>query len=390
MAWIAAARPLTVARGGRYSPARSPRERAAGAQAMSRTLRNRLHELLGRNELRGKHLSEALEQVGREHGVEPFQACLGLVSGRPRSESEARQTLVAIETHRDTIAELLGRDPGFLVAAVDHLRDAEGSGGRRPAAAAAPGPGAAASGAPFEDRLEAELRRSERTGRPLVLALLAPREPVEDLSLEAVAAALERARRDVDHLTRLVPAGFGVILPAIDRVAGERAAARLVAVACRASGTGWCAGVAERGDAEPGLDGIASAAIRALRLAKAGGSAVRSVTRERRRHRRASGAALEARIEGTPPERQARVIDLSAGGLRLRAPAPLPEDPIRLELRGPAPRARTARVSGRVIRREAGPGGDAAVLLLDPACEGSEDLVALLAGLPMASREGSA
>ena len=69
---------------------------------------------------------------------------------------------------------------------------------------------------------------------------------------------------------------------------------------------------------------------------------------------------------------------------------PLSEDTIRLELRSAAPRARTARVSGRVIRREAGAEGDAAVLLLDPACDASPDLGALLAGLPVASREGSA
>ena len=353
---------------------------------MSRTLLNRIHDLLGRSELRGERLAEALVQAGREHGLEPFRACLGLVSQRPRSEGEARLTLSAIETHRGALEERLGRDPGFLVAAVDHLRDAEGAGGRRPAAAPT-GSRAAPGEAPFEERLEAEIRRSERTGRPLVLALLAPREPVEDLSVEAAAAALERARRDVDVLARLVPPGFGVILPSVACAAGERAAARLVQVASRASGTAWCAGVASRSDDEPGLEGLAAAALRALRLARAGDRPVGSVVPERRRQRRLSGAALLARLEG---DREASVVDVSARGLRLRTGAPLPDrSRVRVELRGPAPRAKSARLSGRVLRREPGPAGESAVLLFDEGCD-SPDLIALLAGLPLASREGSA
>src|SRR6185436_3433026 len=121
----------------RYSPVRPARRQIAGTRAMSRTLLNRIHDLLGRSELRGERLAEALEQAGREHGLEPFRACLGLVSLRPRSEGEARRALSAIEMHRGALEERLGRDPGFLVAAVDHLFDAEGTGGRRPAAAPA-------------------------------------------------------------------------------------------------------------------------------------------------------------------------------------------------------------------------------------------------------------
>jgi hypothetical protein len=353
---------------------------------MSRTLLNRIHDLLGRSELRGERLAEALEQAGHEHGLEPFRACLGLVSQRPRSEGEARLALSAIETHRGALEERLGRDPGFLVAAVDHLRDSEGTGGRRPVAAPS-GPRASPGDAPFEERLDAEIRRSERTGRPLVLALLAPRGPVEDLSVEAAAAALERARRDVDILARLVPPGFGVILPSVACDAGERAAARLVEVASRASGGEWCAGVAGRRDAEPGVEGLAAAALRALRLARAGDRAVRSVIPERRRQRRLSGAEIRARLEG---DREAEVVDVSARGVRLRPGAPLPAArPLSVELRGPAPRARGARVRGRVIRTQAGSEGESAVLLFDEGCD-SPDLVALLAGLPLASREGSA
>jgi hypothetical protein len=357
---------------------------------MSRTLLNRIHDLLGRSELRGERLAEALERAGREHGLSPFQACLGLVSGRPRTEPEAREAVRAIETHRGLLETRLGRDPGFLVAAVDHLGVREAAGGRRPAAPLSPGNLAPAE-APFEDRLEAELRRSERTGRPLVLALLAPRGPVEELSIEAAAAALQRARRDVDVVARLVPTGFGVIFPASRRPAGERAAARLRDVVARASGTEWCAGLAESDPAEPGLEGLAAAALRALRRAKSGEPSVRSAQPDRRRHRRASGADLRARIEAPLPARQADVVDLSASGLRLRGEPGLREgDDLAIELRAPAPRGGVARVRGRVLRREQGPGAESAVLLLDGAGDASPELAALLAGLPVLAREGSA
>jgi len=356
---------------------------------MSRTLLNRIHDLLGPSGLRGEHLAEALERAGRDHAAPVFRTCLGLVSGRPRSEAEARESLRAIETHRGLLEARLGRDPGFLVAAVDHLGVSEGVGGRRPAAAS--GGSLAPAEAPFEDRLEAELRRSERTGRPLVLALLAPRGPVEELSTEAAAAALKRARRDVDVVARLVPAGFGVILPSVGRAAGERAAARLREIAERASGVEWCVGLAESRSAEPGIDGLAVAALRALGLAKRGDRAIRVAQPERRRHRRASGTGLQARIEAPLPARPAGVVDLSASGLRLDGASGLREgDPVSIELRGPAPRGGTAKVHGRVLRQEPSAAGGSAVLLLDGAEDASPDLAALLAGLPMLSREGSA
>jgi hypothetical protein len=355
---------------------------------MSRTLLSRIHDLLGRPELRGESLAEALEQAGRDHGAPPFQACLGFVSGRPRTEAEAREAVRAIETHRGLLEARLGRDPGFLVAAVDHLGGREAAGGRRPSVA--PGAGLAPAEAPFEDRLEAELRRAERTGRSLVLALLAPRGPVEELSMEAAAAALQRARRDVDVVVRLVPCGFGVMFPSISRTAGERAASRLLEVAARASGTAWCVGLAESRPEEPGIENLAAAALRALRLARSGGRAVRAATPERRRHRRASGVDLRARIASPLPERPVEIVDVSASGVRLRGEAGLSEgDALSLELTGPAPRGGSAQVRGRILRREPGSGADTSVLLLD-GDEVSSDLVALLAGLPVLAKEGSA
>ena len=354
---------------------------------MSRTLHLKLRDLLDRSELRGPRLAEALEQVGREHGIEPFQACLGLVSVRRRSAAEARDALSDIEAHRGDLERLLGRDPGFLVAAVDHLRDAA-SWGRMPAAFPT-GTGAPYVEAPFEDRLEAELRRSARTGRPLVLAILAPRRPLADPAVVSAAAALERARRDVDVLVRLVPPAFALLLPAIARPSGERAVRRLIEVAARASGAEWCAGLCASGGAEAeGLEGLAGAALLALRLARREGG-VRAPVAERRLYRRAVRPPLEARVEesGTSAE----LLDLSVSGARVRTGGSLPGDrTVALRLRGPAPRAREARVQGRVIRREEDAGRETAVLLFDDAGQAAPDLVALLAGLPMLDREGRA
>ena len=354
---------------------------------MSRTLLFRLHELLDHSELRGPRLAEALEQVGREYGVEPFQACLGLVSARPRSAAEARHALGDIEAHRGQLESRLGRDPGFLVAAVDHLRDAEGAGWARwPAALPATGPVPNVE-APFEDRLEAEQRRAARTGRPLVLALIAPRRPLPESALQAAAAALERARRDVDVLARLVPPAFAFLLPATARPAGERAVERLIEVASRATGAPFCAGLAERcGDAEGGVEDLAAAALRALRLAREGERDVRVAAAERRRHRRAHRPPVEVRLENE--EAPVELLDLSIAGARVRTGTPLPRDRrVALRLRGPAPRAQQARLRGRVIRREPDPG--TSVLLFDDP-EAAPDLVALLAGLPLSEREGSA
>jgi len=355
---------------------------------MSRTLLFRLHDLLDRSGLRGPRLAEALEQVGREHGVEPFQACLELVSARRRSATEARDALSDIEAHRGDLEFRLGRDPGFLVAAVDHLRDAEGAGwGRIPAAVPADTRLAHAE-APFEDRLDAELRRSARTGRPLVLALLAPRDPLADAAVAAAAAALERARRDVDVLARLVPPAFALLLPSVDRAGGERAVERMLGVAARSSGAEWCAGLAGwSAGAEAGLEALAGAALRALRLARDGERGGRALAAERRRHRRAVKPALEARIDGSKDP--AELLDLSISGARLRTDGSLPADrEIALRLRGPAPRAREARLSGRVIRTD--PAHETAVLLFDDKEGVDPDLAALLAGLPTSAREGRA
>lgn len=356
---------------------------------MSRTLHLKLRDLLDRTELRGPRLAEALEQVGREHGIEPFQACLGLVSARPRSAAEARHALSDIEAHRGDLERLLGRDPGFLVAAVDHLRDAAGaSWGRMPAAFPA-GTRAPHVEAPFEDRLEAELRRSARTGRPLVLAILAPRRPLADPAVVSAAAALDRARRDVDVLVRLVPPAFALLLPAIDRPAGERAVRRLMEVAARASGAEWCAGLcASSGVEAEGVEALAGAALLALRLARREGG-VRGPVAERRLHRRAVRPPLEARIEDSGTS--AELLDLSVSGARVRGGGTLPGDrTVALRLRGPAPRAREARVQGRVIRREEDAGRETAVLLFEGPGEAAADLVALLAGLPVLDREGRA
>ena len=356
---------------------------------MSRTLLLKLRDLLDRSELRGPRLEEALEQIGREHGIEPFQACLGLVSARPRSAAEARHALSDIESHRGDLERRLGRDPGFLVAAVDHLRDAAGaSWGRMPAAFPA-GARAPHVDAPFEERLEAEVRRATRTGRPLVLAILAPRRPLAEPAMAAAAAALERARRDVDVLARLVPPAFALLLPAIARPAGERAVRRLIEVAARASGAAWCAGLSEGGVAgEERIEDLAGAVLRALRRARDEGDG-RGLAAERRRHRRAVRPPLEARVEGS--EAVAEILDLSLSGARIRTSGSVPADGnVALKLRGPAPRAREARLSARVIRREPDADRETSVLLFDDAEDAAPDLVALLAGLPLLDREGRA
>jgi PilZ domain-containing protein len=185
-----------------------------------------------------------------------------------------------------------------------------------------------------------------------------------------------------------VPPAFALLLPAVARPAGERAVRRLMDIAARASGVEWCAGLCASGAGAQAVEDLAGAALLALRRARRDGG-VSGPVAERRRHRRAVRPPVEARVEesGTSAE----LLDLSISGARVRSGEPLPGDrQVSLWIRGPAPRAREARVRGRVMRRGEDAGRETAVLIFDDAGEATPDLVALLAGLPMLDREGRA
>jgi GGDEF domain-containing protein len=337
---------------------------------MSRALRSAVSDLLGQPRLRGAELLAALEEAGRTHGAEPFEACLAMLTHRRRPAIEPRKVVAGIETHRSGLEQRLGRDPGFVVAAMDFLQ-----GTARTATADSRG---AESWDTFEERLEAELRRCRRSRRPLALLLLVPFGGPGCEALERAEAALREALRDSDFLGRLVPPAFAIALPENAAPAAGRAASRLARIAARAAGVSFRCGVSVARDGE----GEGGALLREAR------KAVELRSSERRRHRRSEALGVRARLVSGDSARDTRLLDVSAAGARV-ADDGLPEgSAVRLSLVGPAPRAEAATVPARVASRRSSPEGEEAILLFEDGDPAVAELAALLSGLPHGPREG--
>jgi hypothetical protein len=324
--------------------------------------------------LRGEAFADSIDALGGRLGIEPFRGCLLALVGLDRAEAAARSLLGAIEEHRGALEARLGRDPGLPVAALDLLHGLEGT-LREPVfhqahgVGGGPGPEEEAP-RPFlaiDEILFLEIRRAERFGRPLALALLAPDHPAggREASIASAANALRDACRDTDHAARIVPEGFVVILPGTPPEAALRAAERLRRALSTASGEPWSAGLAGCPDLPWDMTEVARAARRALRGAReAGGARALPFRLERRGHpRRRVGmerlAALLRRESGQSP---VELRDLSIGGARLRIEERLdPGDRVTLALAEPGARPLAVAVEGRVVRTEGPetPGGSA-------------------------------
>jgi PilZ domain-containing protein len=323
--------------------------------APARAVRTVLRDLLATPDLRGAALMEEIRAVGESLAVDPFRACLEFLAAGRAGEPEARQIVERIESHRADLESRLERDPGFAVAAADFLHATRPGtwGGGPDAGARAPAPND--TGRCLDDVLECELRRHQRTGRPLGLVLLSPLVPSDEPGWSGTMAALSEAARDIDRIARVLPDGVAVLLPCTAGDDAVRAAARLRAVAGRVTGTAWSAGVAAVPEGPEGAEALAAAARRALAEAVREGAAVRRAAPERRRHgRRPPSGDLRARIGAGERAAEAVVEDLSLGGILVRTPRPLvPGLRVALEIGAAPPRARRLSVDARVVRSEA-------------------------------------
>jgi GGDEF domain-containing protein len=304
-------------------------------------------------------LTAALAAIGRRHGAEAFRACLRDLARVDRPDSEASEILVAVEAHRAALAVRLGRDPGLCVAALDYLHDLEGL-VQEPAfrASDAPGPepgGALAPARPVDELLEHEVRRGERFGRPLSLAILAPdRLPGGGEAVMAAAAStLRELARDTDHVARIVPAGFALVLPCSGLDQARQAVARLRRALRGEAGVTWSAGLA--GCPEQPWDAavLARRARAALRQAQgAGGDAIETYREERRSHpRRAPDGRVIARLDDDRTGTAIVLRDLSLGGALIEARRRLePGTTLVLALRETSARPREVAIPARVVR----------------------------------------
>lgn len=363
---------------------------------MSRTVRDAFRDILGDPSLSGSALTTALESAGTLHGVEPFSACLQVLSAAPRDEAEARRTIAAIESHREALATSLGRDPGLAVAAADYLQVMEGQAWRtslrlsRSAQASDPRESA------LDEMLATEQRRCERLARPMSLVLLAPDGGgLDDQAARAAGAALRDAARGVDRAVRLLPLGFAVVLPCTPGTEAARAAARLRVVAERATGVSWSAGVASWPGPTPGPDAMAAAARAALRLARRrGGGTVCQGDGDRRRTRRLKvGSHLSGSVQANGRALRAGLHDLSLSGALVRVEEEVPNGTrVVLTVSESAPRARVAAIAGRVVRtvrHAADPTGPSwrAAVAFDPGADAQHRVADLMATLPLLSAE---
>jgi len=313
--------------------------------------------------MRAARLMGAIGDLGAVSGVEPYRACLRALVPVDRSDGAARILLEEIEAHRARLETSLARDPGLSVAALDYLHDLEGTLGDPVfREQAVPQPEAAPAGsdlvsASLDEVLALEMRRSERFGHPMALALLAPDAGGvgEDL-LSAASEALRKAIRDTDHAARLLPDGFALVLPCAGEEEAVKTADRHRPGLSAATGVTWSCGVASCPDRPWEPRALAGAARRALDSAReAGGNAVRPYRAERREHpRRSVGPSIAAVLRAEGPDLPVQVLDLSIGGSLLLTSRRIdPGSRILLAIREASARPREVVLSSRVVRSEA-------------------------------------
>ena len=344
---------------------------------------------------------EALDSIGARRGIEPFRACLRVLARMERPEGEARALLNAVEEHRAGLEMRLGRDPGFCVAALDYLHGLEGfipEPAFRDSGAAGPGT-AVAPPRPIDELLALEVRRGERFGRPIALLLLAPdRLPGSaEAVMAAAATTLREVARDSDHVARIVPAGFALVLPCTELRFALPAARRLRSALGTAGDGTWSAGVATCPEQPWDPAELARRAREALRSAqRGGGDAVETYHEERRAHpRRPVGALVEASLRREDGESRTVIQDLSLGGALVGTADRLETGTrIDLRLREASVRPREVTIPARVVRTlpaeppAPGDGLFRAGLAFAVADETRVRIVSLLADLAAARRAG--
>ena len=322
-----------------------------------------IRQFLGDPALRGGPLLEAISDLGSRHSVDTFRAVLSCSVPIDCPEHEARERVAAIERHRGAMEALLGRDPGFTVAAFDlmhemdrTLRDPvfrDDSFDPLPA-----DPKAGAARGHFELSLRQETRRAERSGRPLAVAVLSPQEAGDPAAHAAPGfEALRDSARDIDTVLKDEAGDFLVLMPCTGGREGLRAADRFRRCLGLATGTLYCAGVAAAAGRAGEAHVLARQARQALRQARQSGAGAALHRAERRSHPRVRvGAAFGARLRHEGVESEIGVEDLSLGGALFATPRRVdPGREVVLTLRRPGARPAGFLIPSRVLRVLDGP-----------------------------------
>lgn len=333
-------------------------------RALTRAARDEIRTILGDPALHGGRLAEAIRDLGARHAIEPFRACLGAITPIDRTEPAAQRFIQSIDTHRSVMQAKLGRDPGFGIAAIDYLHNVERfiDDPLPPASRAGTSTGwVRREGAVLESLQQAlvlNVRRCERFGRPLALAVLRPDRAAAGRSRipSTTVAALQGAVRDVDHAARILPEGFAVILPCTSGQGGVITAERLRVMLTSAVEARWSAGVASCPEYPWDAIRLARRAQEALVRARGrGGDRTEWSHPERRaaRRRTIGNGGLSVSLPGHAAQRRIDIDDLSMSGARVRTERRLArEQRVTLALSGNSARSRHVALAARVVRAE--------------------------------------
>ncbi len=374
-------------------------------RALTRAAREEIRTILEGPALPGGQLAEAIRDLGERHAIEPFRACLGAIAPLDRAEPAAQRLILSIERHRSVMQRKLGRDPGFGIAAIDYLQHVEGLiHDLLPAAARtddSTGRVRQQEGPVMESlqrALALNVRRCERFGRALALAVLRPDRTCAGRSRlpAATVEALHGAVRDVDHTARILPEGFAVTLPCTSGRGGVVTAERLRAMLANSVGVPWSAGVASCPEHPWDAVLLARRSQEAVARARSlGGDRTEICHPERRAVRRRSigHGGLRVSLAGRASPRAVAIDDLSMRGALVRTNVCLRrEERVILSLSGTSARARKVALAARVVRAERaehGPGADWSVGLQFLDDEPARSRIAgLIADLPAERHPG--
>jgi diguanylate cyclase (GGDEF)-like protein len=355
------------------------------APQLSDRSRKRLVALLAEDRLDGERLLTRLREFRALEGVPTCSTVLHLLANLSLPEEEAERLLLGLNQHRRELAEILGRDPGLRVAAIDFLANVKGllrnptivelsQLERTERSATTDALTDLYNRRYFGNALDIEIRRSRRYALALSLLMfdLDSFKPVNDLYghpfgdlvLKRAGRVILRAVRESDLACRFGGEEFAVVLPETDRLGalavGERvrrAVERNFAskpIQGRAVAMTLSGGVAAYPDDGADAKALIARADQALYLAKTRGKnrVIMHFNEQRRDVRYPVRESARATLV-TPSGRSAReacALNISSGGALLATEQELvADDAVELELSENKSRWT---VAGRVVRVE--------------------------------------
>jgi diguanylate cyclase (GGDEF)-like protein len=201
-------------------------------------VRKRLSALLAEDRPRRERLLTRLRELRSLEGVPACSVVVHLLAHLDLPEEDAEQVLIELLGHRDHMRDVLGRDPGLRVAAIDYLSNVNpmlrnptivelSHLERTERSAMTDDLTGLYNRRYFHGALEIEIHRSRRYATPLSLLMLdldafksvndLYGHPFGDLVLQLAGQILRRALRESDLPCRIGGEEFAVILTETDR-----------------------------------------------------------------------------------------------------------------------------------------------------------------------------